>query len=144
MSHHLTYGDKRCVTELANHVKLFHILFQILFQILIHIHVLLNLLQCIYIYIYKCIHTYIHYIYVCVFFPTIYSLISYFIFGFGAGNIYLSCIAPLLCIVLLAIKKHFILLQIFTPFSILSYYDLYNIMYCSFLMTHKSTQTFIR
>ena len=38
--------------------------------------------------------------------------------------------------------KHFILEHIFTLCSILSYYALYNIMYCSCLMTHQSTQTF--
>ena len=41
----------------------------------------------------------------------------------------------------LIILKHLILLHIFQLFFILSYYALYNIMYCSFLMTPKSTQT---
>ena len=45
---------------------------------------------------------------------------------------------------LLIILRHFILVHISTPFSILSYKALYNIMFCSFLMTHKSTQTFFR
>ena len=38
--------------------------------------------------------------------------------------------------------KAFHTLHKFTPFSMLSSYPLYNTMYCSFLMTHKSTQTF--
>ena len=69
-----------------------------------------------------------------VFFATIYSNSSYFISGFGAGNIYLSCIVSPSCIVLSIILKQFILVHIFTPFSILSYYALYNIMFCSFLV----------
>ena len=35
------------------------------------------------------------------------------------GNIYLSCIASISCIVLLIILMHFILVHIITPFSIL-------------------------
>ena len=50
-----------------------------------------------------------------VIFATIYSNSSYFISGFCAGNIYLSCIVSISCIViiscivLLFILKHFIL-----------------------------------
>ena len=43
------------------------------------------------------------------------------------------------CIFLLIFLKHLILVNIFTPLSILLYYALYHIMLVS--MTHKSAQT---
>ena len=59
-------------------------------------------------------------------FAAIYSNSSYFIFGFGAGNIYLSCIVSVSCIALLIILKHFILVHI----SRLHHFLFYHIMRC--------------